>query len=153
MASDAERGSIPGAGADPAEVGAFLNRGFGEAIGLEYTELSADCVRAQWKVTPALFQPWGIMHGGVHCAVIESLASVAASLWFGDRGHVVGVNNNTDFLRATRDGMLFAEATPVHRGRTQQLWLVTVTDEQDRLVARGQVRLQNIAETSALGNG
>ncbi len=39
----------------------------------------------------------------------------------------------------------------MHRGRTQQLWAVTVTDEQDRLVARGQVRLQNITETSALG--
>ncbi|MDH6678618.1 1,4-dihydroxy-2-naphthoyl-CoA hydrolase [Rhodococcus sp. LBL1] len=152
MASEAEQAFVLGEGADPAEVNAFLNKGFGEALGLEFTELTPDRVRAQWKVTPALHQPWGIMHGGVHCAVIESVASIAASLWLGDRGHVVGVNNNTDFLRATRDGILFAEASPVHRGRTQQLWLVTVTDEQDRVVARGQVRLQNITETAALGN-
>ncbi len=56
------------------------------------------------------------MHGGVHCAVIESVASIAASLWLGDKGHVVGVNNNTDFLRASREGTLYAEANPVHRG-------------------------------------
>lgn len=151
MASDAERALGLSDGSDPAEVNAFLNKGFGEALGLEFTELTADRVRAQWKVTPALYQPWGIMHGGVHCAVIESVASIAASLWLGDKGHVVGVNNNTDFLRASREGTLYAEANPVHRGRNQQLWAVTVTDEQDRLVARGQVRLQNITETSALG--
>ncbi|WP_137724194.1 PaaI family thioesterase [Prescottella subtropica] len=149
MASDAEHALV--LGGDPTEVNAFLNKGFGEALGLEYTELSGDHVRAHWKVTPDLYQPWGIMHGGVHCAVIESVASIAAGLWLGDRGHVVGVNNNTDFLRAARDGILTADATPVHRGRTQQLWAVTITDDRDRIVARGQVRLQNITETAALG--
>jgi 1,4-dihydroxy-2-naphthoyl-CoA hydrolase len=38
-----------------------------------------------------------------------------------------------------------ATATPIHRGRSQQLWLVDVCDEQNRLVARGQVRLQNLS--------
>jgi uncharacterized protein (TIGR00369 family) len=61
---------------------------------------------------------------------------------------VVGVNNQTDFIRATKDGVLIGEATPIHRGRTQQLWQVTVTREEDgKLVARGQVRLQNIDST------
>ncbi|QBJ98465.1 PaaI family thioesterase [Rhodococcus sp. ABRD24] len=151
MASEAGHAFGLGDGSDPAQINAFLNKGFGEALGLEFTELTPDRVRAQWKVTPALHQPWGIMHGGVHCAVVESVASIAASIWLGDRGHVVGVNNNTDFLRASREGVLYAEGNPVHRGRTQQLWLVTITDEQERLVARGQVRLQNITETDRLG--
>jgi len=55
------------------------------------------------------------------------------------------VSNSTNFLRAAREGVLAVEATPVHRGRTQQLWQVTVTDERDRLIARGEVRLANIA--------
>ncbi|WP_305091458.1 PaaI family thioesterase [Prescottella sp. R16] len=151
MTTETPRIPIPGDDTDPTAVNAFLNKGFGEALGLEYTALTPDHVRAHWTVTPDLYQPWGIMHGGVHCAVIESVASIAASLWLGDRGHVVGVNNNTDFLRAARDGVLTADATPVHRGRTQQLWAVTVTDEQDRLVARGQVRLANITDTDAIG--
>ncbi len=57
---------------------------------------------------------------------------------------VVGVNNNTDFLRAIGSGTVYGAATPVHRGRRQQLWLVTITDSDDRVVARGQVRLQNL---------
>jgi 1,4-dihydroxy-2-naphthoyl-CoA hydrolase len=95
-------------------------------------------------VTPALHQPYGIVHGGVHCAAVETAASVGAALWFGDRGTVVGVSNHTDFLRGVRDGELTATATPIHRGGMQQLWLVEVTDEQGRAVARGQVRLQNL---------
>jgi acyl-coenzyme A thioesterase PaaI-like protein len=60
----------------------------------------------------------------------------------------VGVSNQTDFLRSTRDGVLLGSATPIHRGRTQQLWQVTVTRQEDgKLVARGQVRLQNITST------
>lgn len=116
------------------------------------TPNSPDRVRAQWTVTPDLQQPAGIQHGGVYCSVIESVASAAGTVWLGGRGHVVGVNNNTDFLRATREGTLTAEASPVHRGRTQQLWEVRITDEQDRLVSKGQVRLANITDTGRLGN-
>jgi uncharacterized protein (TIGR00369 family) len=64
---------------------------------------------------------------------------------------VVGVSNQTDFLRSVRDGRLTATGTPIHRGRSQQLWLVEVTDEQDRLVARGQVRLQNLTAAKDTG--
>ncbi len=88
------------------------------------------------------------MHGGTYCGAIESAASWGAALWFGDRGRVVGVANQTDFLRAATEGTMTATATPIHRGRSQQLWLVEVTDEQQRLVARGQVRLQNLTESA-----
>jgi uncharacterized protein (TIGR00369 family) len=71
---------------------------------------------------------------------------VAAYTWLATRGggKVVGVNNNTDFLRSINSGMVYGAADPIHRGRRQQLWLVTVTDSGDRVVARGQVRLQNL---------
>ncbi|MGY0499926.1 PaaI family thioesterase [Nocardia sp. FBN12] len=118
---------------------------FTDFIGLRYTEVTPDRVRGEWDVHPQLFQPAGIQNGGVFCTVIETLASVGGGVWFGDRGQVVGVNNNTDFLRAVRDGLLTAEATPIHRGRSQQLWVVVITDAEGRTVARGQVRLQNLA--------
>lgn len=123
----------------------FSEGTFTDLLGLKFTELTEDRVTAEWVVTPQQFQPAGIVNGGVYCTVIETLASVAASAWFGARGTVVGVNNNTDFLRAVREGKLTGVATPIHRGRSQQLWVVVITDEQDRTVARGQVRLQNLA--------
>ena len=119
---------------------------FDKELGLVFTEISPDRTRAQLDVVPKLLQPMGIVHGGVYCSMVESLASVAAYTWIATNGggSVVGVNNNTDFLRAINSGTVYGAATPVHRGRRQQLWIVTIADSDDRLVARGQVRLQNL---------
>ena len=124
--------------------------GFAAVLGLEYLEVTPDGVRAQLEITDKLLQPWGIVHGGVYCAVIESMASISGHAWASANGHgtVVGVNNNTDFLRAISSGTVFASTTPIHRGRRQQLWLTTITDKDDRVIARGQVRLQNIETPS-----
>jgi 1,4-dihydroxy-2-naphthoyl-CoA hydrolase len=120
---------------------------FDSELGLQFTELGPDGARAQLEVKPTLLQPMGLVHGGVYCSIIESMASVAAYTWLnasGIGGNVVGVNNNTDFLRSIGSGTLYGSAEPIHRGRRQQLWLVTITDADDRVVARGQVRLQNL---------
>jgi uncharacterized protein (TIGR00369 family) len=122
----------------------FRMPGLDTALGFEYVETSADRVVMTWQITPTQHQPFGIVHGGVYCSAVESVASVAATAWYGERGTVVGVSNHTDFLRAVSEGTMTATATPIHRGGLQQLWLVEITDEQDRLVARGQVRLQNL---------
>ncbi|HLE95430.1 MAG TPA: PaaI family thioesterase [Acidimicrobiia bacterium] len=117
------------------------------------TDVSSDHATGRIEITENHHQPYGVVHGGVYCTLIETLASTAAALWAMENGMVgvVGVNNQTDFIKATRDGVLIGEATPIHRGRTQQLWQVTVTWEADgKLVARGQVRLQNIKDVEAL---
>jgi len=127
--------------------------GFNKAIGLQFSEVSADRVVASCEVTPDLLQPYGIVHGGVYCSMVEATASYGAAIWFGDRGHVVGVANHTNFLRALRGGSVTAVATPIHRGRTQQLWQVVVTDDTGRDIARGEVRLANLASAENLGRG
>ncbi len=122
-------------------------QGFDKTLGLRYVDVTADAVTAEFTVTPALLQPWGITHGGVYCSVVESVASVSGQIWLeatGQAGHVVGVNNNTDFLRAVSEGDLTARSTPIHRGRRQQLWLVEITAASGKTIARGQVRLQNV---------
>ncbi|WP_238304513.1 MULTISPECIES: PaaI family thioesterase [Mycobacterium] len=119
---------------------------FDSELGLRYTEVSADGARAELEVQPKLLQPMGLVHGGVYCSMVESMASVAAYAWLAEHGggNVVGVNNNTDFLRSIGSGTVRGKAEPVHRGRRQQLWQVTLTDDGGRVVARGQVRLQNL---------
>ncbi|WKG01004.1 PaaI family thioesterase [Mycolicibacterium sp. HK-90] len=125
-----------------------LGQGFDSELGLTYLDLNPDGCRAQLTIHDKLLQPWGIVHGGVYCSIVESLASVSGHVWLTENGGgtVVGVNNNTDFLRAIGTGTVTAVSQPIHRGRRQQLWLITITDENDKLVARGQVRLQNIPE-------
>ncbi len=123
-----------------------LDGGFDSELGLTYLEMTPDGGRAQLQITDKLLQPHGIVHGGVYCSMVESLASVSAHVWLAANGggNVVGVNNTTDFLRAIGSGTVSAVSTPIHRGRRQQLWLITITDAEGRLVARGQVRLQNL---------
>jgi 1,4-dihydroxy-2-naphthoyl-CoA hydrolase len=130
--------TIPGATQDQA--GNFV-----DWLGLEFVEMTGDQVVCTWTVEPRMHQPYGIIHGGIHCSVVETMASFGAALWLGDKGQVVGVNNNTDFFRAISDGGLTSTARPLHRGRSQQVWLVeTVADDTGKVVARGQVRLQNL---------
>src|SRR3954454_21789681 len=94
--------------------------GFVELLGLRFDEVSPDRVVMSWDVTPALHQPYGIVHGGVHASVVETAASIAGATWLGERGQVVGVNTSPDFRRAVRGGPRRPVAEPVHRGRLQQ---------------------------------
>jgi uncharacterized protein (TIGR00369 family) len=123
-----------------------LEVGLIKHLGIHVEEASGDRVVLTCPVTPDLFQPYGLVHGGVHATLAETAASVGGALWFGDRGAVVGVSNHTDFVRAVREGRLRAEATPLARGRTTQLWQVVIADETGRLVAHAKVRLQNLAQ-------
>jgi uncharacterized protein (TIGR00369 family) len=122
----------------------FSYDGFDKHLGLEILSATEDEVVGRFEVKPELLQPFGLLHGGVLCSVVETLGSVAGAMWFGERGNVVGVNNHTSFLRGVREGVLTGTATPIHRGRTQQLWTVDVRDEQDRLVAKGELRVANL---------
>jgi 1,4-dihydroxy-2-naphthoyl-CoA hydrolase len=123
--------------------------GFDSHIGLELLEVSPDGVTAAFDIRPELHQPFGILHGGVLATVVETVGSFSATSWYG--GPVVGTSNHTNFLRATRAGRLTARSTPVHRGKTQQLWDIDITDEQGRLIARGQLRVANLTSADKLG--
>ena len=124
---------------------------FQELLGEEVVEASGDKVVVTCRIRPELHQPYGILHGGVYCSLVEGAASLGGALWLGDQGYVVGVANTTNFIRATREGTLTATATPLQRGRTQQLWVVEILDDQGRLAAHGQVRLANIRDAEKLG--
>jgi len=121
--------------------GAFL-----KALGMQFEVIGPDRVVGTIEVGPDHHTPWGVVHGGTFTTAIESAASVGGSLAVVDRGQfAVGVNNNTDFLRPIVSGRLSLVAEAVHQGATQQLWQVTLTREDGKLVARGQVRLQNVS--------
>lgn len=117
-----------------------------DTLGMVWDTVSLERITAHLDVEPRHLQPYGLVHGGVWCSVVESTASVGAGLNAAGTGQqVVGVSNTTDFLRGVRDGRVDIAAVPVHIGRLQQLWQVELTRGHDgKLVARGQVRLQHI---------
>ena len=118
---------------------------FVRAAGLIFAEVTGSRVTGHLELGPDHLTPWGIVHGGVYSTAVESAASLGASTAVRERGEVaVGLSNSTHFFRSLTSGRVLVEATALYQGRTQQLWRVDITDETGRLIAHGEVRLQNV---------
>jgi uncharacterized protein (TIGR00369 family) len=143
---------------DVADVAPLLNQnpeGWNAAMGVRFVKATADEVVAEWEIAPQHLQAYGIVHGGVHCGVVETCCSVGAAIWGLQHDlRVAGLENHTSFLRALREGArLRATATPVSRGRRTQVWDCVVRDEREREIASGRVRLICIPAGSQLAGG
>ena len=126
--------------------------GWTREMGIVILTATPDEVTCAFEVGEKHHQGFGIVHGGVHAGVVETLASIGAALVAKPRGQrVVGVENSTSFIRAVRSGRLHANARPVTRGRMSQLWEVWIRDEKEQLVAQGRVRLLCVDEDRGLG--
>ncbi|MDO4908575.1 MAG: PaaI family thioesterase [Corynebacterium sp.] len=114
--------------------------GFEALIGLRYEVLSCDHVVATLNVTEDHLQPWGVVHGGVHAAVAESVGSMLSVLAMG--GVVVGIENHTQFFHPATNGEIIYEAFPIHVGKTVQAIQIRAFDRRDpnRLISQTQLR-------------
>src|SRR5246127_78345 len=114
--------------------------GFDRLYGLEILEISDDLVRGRVAVRDDLKQPAGLVHGGVHAAVAESLASFGTAIAVMPHGKLaMGLSNQTSFLRPITQGVIDAKATRRHRGRTTWVWEVEIFDDQARLCVLSRV--------------
>jgi uncharacterized protein (TIGR00369 family) len=128
------------------DVAAQLNQAnagnFASEVGLVITVATKDRVVGTVEIEARHLQPAGIVHGGVYCTVVESLASMGAFLNVADQGRMVaGIENHTSFLRSIGSGRVTGVAVPVNLGRTTHLWDVELRDDRERLVAKGSVRM------------
>jgi 1,4-dihydroxy-2-naphthoyl-CoA hydrolase len=116
--------------------------GWNTAMGLRFVRVTLDEVVAELTIGAEHRQAYGIVHGGVYAGVIETTASVGAALnAMQDGRSAVGLENNTSFLHAVREGKLRVTAVPMMRGRRTHVWEARVEDEAGRVVATGRVRL------------
>lgn len=119
---------------------------FLELLDIDFNEVTATGVSGSIRVDERHHQPAGIVHGGLYTSVIETFATAGAVAAVHDQGmRAVGVHNATDFVRPHRTGPLDVHAIAIQQGRSQQLWQVEIRrPDDDKLVARGQVRLHNV---------
>ena len=104
-------------------------------LGIEIVEATKERVVATMPVGPKVHQPFGLLHGGASVALAETVDSTAAWMNVDQATQVpVGIEINANHLRAKRDGVVTATATPVHVGRSTQVWEVRITDEEGRAV-------------------
>jgi 1,4-dihydroxy-2-naphthoyl-CoA hydrolase len=139
----------------PDDPTAFINQnlgGWNRAMGLMFEHVSADKVVGVLEIGEQHLQPYGIVHGGVHAGIIEAACSTGAAVSAMRNGQsVVGLENATSFLRATRGGKLRVTAHPLTRGRRTQVWDAVVEDESGRVLATGRVRLLCIDPGTSVG--
>jgi 1,4-dihydroxy-2-naphthoyl-CoA hydrolase len=127
---------------EPPQSLGIVPTGWTQQMDLRFISIAEGEVVAELSVSEKHYQPMGIVHGGVYCRMVETVCSVGAHVHAGKRGlMVVGVDNQTSFLKATRTGVLRASARPLSVGRRTQLWEANVHDERSTLVATGRVRL------------
>ncbi len=123
-------------------VGAHLQNGMADAIGIELIVLTADRVVGTMPVDDRTRQPFGILHGGASAALAETVASIGAFLNIdADTQAAVGLELNANHLRAKTDGVVTATATPLHRGRRTHVWDIRIEDERGRLVCASRCTL------------
>ncbi len=106
-----------------------------DQLGIKIVELTPERVVATMPVDSRTRQPFGLLHGGASVALAETVASLGAVLnidFLNDAA--VGLEINANHLRAQRDGIVTATATPIHRGRTTHVWSIDIVDEKSQRV-------------------
>lgn len=115
-------------------------------LGIEFTELADDALRARMPVDERTRQPAGVLHGGASVVLAETLASWAATFAV-DRAqfHCVGMEINANHLRPVASGWVYGEARPIATGRTTHVWEVRITNEEGKLVCISRCTLAVLA--------
>lgn len=102
-------------------------------LGIVFTEIGDDYLQATMPVNEKTKQPLGIMHGGASCVLAETVGSTAANYCVEqDKFYCVGLDINTNHIRAIREGHVYAKATPFHLGKSTQVWHIEIHDNKDK---------------------
>ena len=103
-------------------------------LGIELQEVEPARVVATMPVGPRVHQPFGYLHGGASVALAETVASIGGAMNAPAGMLSFGLEINANHVRPMREGTLRAVATPIHLGRTTQVWDIRLTDEEERLI-------------------
>lgn len=116
-----------------------------EPLGIVFTEIGADHLRATMPVDARTRQPYGLLHGGASVLLAETLGSSAGMLCVDEGQGVVGIEINANHLRGVREGLVTGTARPIHVGRSTQVWDIRIEDARGRPVCVSRLTLAVIS--------
>jgi 1,4-dihydroxy-2-naphthoyl-CoA hydrolase len=116
-------------------------------LGIVFTEIGPDFVRATMPVDARTRQPYGLLHGGASVLLAETLGSSAGNLCVEPGERCVGIEINANHLAAVREGQVTGTARPLHVGRRTQVWEIRIEDDLGRLVCISRLTLAVIARS------
>lgn len=107
-----------------------------ETLDIEYVAVGTDFLTAKMPVNSKVHQPYGQLHGGATAALAESVGSAASNFFIDNKTQFVnGIQLSINYIKSKKEGMVFATARNIHKGRTTHLWEVTIVDENDNLIS------------------
>lgn len=120
----------------------FANGTLAGNLGIEFTQIGADFLVAKMPVDERTKQPLGLLHGGASVALAETLGSIAAYCCVDpEKQYCVGLEINANHIRAVKDGFVYGKATPIHVGKSTQVWEIKITNEQEQLVCISRITM------------
>ena len=116
-----------------------------EHLGIEFLEVGDDFITARVPVDERTRQPYGLLHGGVSVVLAETLGSCGA-IFCAPEGHrVVGLDINANHIRAATSGWVMGKTTPVHIGRSTQVWAIERRNAQGELTCVSRITMAVLA--------
>ena len=110
-----------------------------EPLGIVFTEIGPDYLRATMPVDARTHQPYGLLHGGASVLLAETLGSTAGMLCVGEGQGVVGIEINANHLRGVRKGLVTGTVRALHVGRSTQVWDIRIEDDAGKLVCSSRL--------------
>lgn len=115
---------------------AFSKNTLMETLNIEYIDAGEGFLVAKMPVNPSVHQPMGLLHGGASVALAESVGSAASHFFIDAKEQEVrGIEISANHLKSIREGVVYATARIVHKGKTLHLWEIKITDEEDNLIS------------------
>ncbi len=107
----------------------------GEHIGIEWTEVGPDFIKAKMPVDHRTRQPYGLLHGGASCVLAETIGSIASAMVVDhSKFYCVGLEINANHVRSAKDGFVTGVCKPLHLGASTHVWDIRIHDEKEKLV-------------------
>ena len=107
-----------------------------ETLEMSFIDIGENFLTAKMPVNSRVFQPDGVLHGGATVALAESVGSAASYLSVDREKQMVrGIVISANHLKSVTEGFIYAKATPIHKGRTTQLWEIKITDDENQLIS------------------
>ncbi|RFS20573.1 hotdog fold thioesterase [Chitinophaga silvatica] len=107
----------------------------GDWLGMEFTEIGPDYLRAMMPVDHRTIQPYGLLHGGASAALAETVGSIGSWLIINTEKQIcVGMEINANHIRGVKSGYVHALAKPLHIGGSTHVWDIRITDDEHNLI-------------------
>ena len=107
-----------------------------ETLDIEFVDIGKDFLVAKMPVTSKVYQPDGVLHGGATVALAESVGSAVSYMSVDYMNQTIrGIIISANHLKSVKEGYVYAKATPIHKGRSTQLWEIKITDDNKNLVS------------------